>query len=46
MATAAGQSADPFYQAKRKTWQGFKRLVLTSIVIIALILLFMAIFLV
>jgi hypothetical protein len=46
MATAAGQSMDQFYQAKRKTWQGFKRLVLTSIALIALILILMAIFLV
>lgn len=46
MASVAGQSTDPFYQAKRRTWDGFKRLVLTSIALIALILIFMAVFLV
>jgi hypothetical protein len=45
MATVAAQSTDPFYQSKRRTWQGFKRIVLTSIALIVLVLALMAIFL-
>lgn len=46
MASPAEQSADPFYQSKRRTWGAFKHLVLWVSGFIALILALMAIFLV
>lgn len=46
MAAMAEQSTDPFYLAKRRTWLGFKRLVVWCVALIAITLLLMLIFLV